>query len=173
MQDKDERLLRRIQSSIATVQAWDADPSLLAECRALIPVQKLMPPVVSDAWCHHRLPPSVYARDDDYLYEGNALLLKRLTLFFQKDVMTWVNSPVCWKCASKDMESKGVRGPQTTEEREGGASRVEGKGPKSPCSCLQVESFDSFLSHGSTKYTSAIHVGPKIRFPASILSASC
>ena len=68
-----------------------------------------------------------YLRDDDFLYQGNALFLKRLAIFFQKDVMTWVNAPPCEKCVgSKDeMAYSESRGPISEEEREGQANRVE------------------------------------------------
>ena len=112
LDEQDRRFLGRLESSIATVQAWDADPSLLAECRALIPLQE-----VSEN----------YTRDDDVLHSGNALFLKHLALFFKERVMTWVNNPPCTKCGSADTESREMRGPETAEEQEGGASRVEGK----------------------------------------------
>ena len=124
--NKDESLLARIQSAISTVQAWDADRSLLDECRALIPLDILVPPADKEPTFVAGLPKSPYARDDDYLYQGNALLLQRMAYFFQKDVMTWINAPKCSHCGSSDVDHETVRGPLTPEEREGGASRVEG-----------------------------------------------
>ena len=65
---------------------------------------------------------------DDEKYEGDDLLLKRLTLYFQKDFMQWVNNPSCeLNCAVRLINTKcrNVRGPTTPEEREGQASRVE------------------------------------------------
>ena len=114
--NKDEQFLARIRSGIATVEAWDADPSLLAECRLMIPFDRLMPESQQEK--------SPYFRDNDFLYQGNALFLKRLTLFFQKEVMTWVSAPPCEKCGG-DTECKGTRGPISQEEREGRADRVE------------------------------------------------
>lgn len=116
---KEENFLARIRSSIAAVEAWDADPSLLAECRLMIPFDSLMP--------ENDQAVNPYFRDDDFLYQGNALFLKRLALFFQKDVMTWVNAPPCEKCgASNDeMAFTESRGPNSEEEREGQANRVE------------------------------------------------
>jgi hypothetical protein len=120
---KDDSFVHRIQSAIKTVQAWDADPTLLSECRALIPFQDLIPPSPVSIFC---IPvASKYQQDDDYLYTGNGLFLKRLTKYFQTDVMTWVNQPPCAVCGAKEMESRGVRGPETQEERQGGAARVE------------------------------------------------
>jgi hypothetical protein len=121
---KDDRFVSRIQSAIQTVQAWDADPALLAECRALIPFEDLIPPSVAKFAIPNK---SKYHQDDDHLYAGNALLLKRLTKYFQTDVMTWVNQPPCRICGRKEMESRGVRGPETQEEQDGGAGRVEGE----------------------------------------------
>jgi len=74
---------------------------------------------------------SPYFRDDDANYEGDDLLLKRLTLYFKQEVMKWCNQPPCCNesCSGNDdgtkMESRGMRGPSTHEERSGGASRVE------------------------------------------------
>ena len=42
MEDEEAVAFRkRIESAVATVQAWDADPDLLAECRAQIPLDRL------------------------------------------------------------------------------------------------------------------------------------
>jgi thiol-disulfide isomerase/thioredoxin len=117
--DKEQRFLSRIRGTIATVEAWDADPTLLAECRLMIPFEQLVP---DDASAEA----SPYYRDDDFLYQGNALFLKRLAVFFQKDVMTWVNAPPCGTCNSTEsMDFQQGRGPETAEEREGQANRVE------------------------------------------------
>lgn len=107
--DQDRQFLGRIQSAIETVQAWE-DPALLAECRAQIPLEQVN---------------QNYTRDDDVLYHGNALFLKNFTLYFKENVMTWVNKLPCNKCGNKETESHPTRGPQTDEERQGGASRVE------------------------------------------------
>ena len=120
--DIDSKFHSRIQSAHMTVQAWDDDPTLLAECRAYIPYDALNYSTTATATSEE----DNYTRDDDYLYSGDALFLKRLTLYFQKNIMTWVNAPACVKCGeNKDMESRGVRGPETAEEIEGGANRVE------------------------------------------------
>jgi peptide-N4-(N-acetyl-beta-glucosaminyl)asparagine amidase len=107
--DQDRQFSGRVQAAIATVDAWDADPSLLDECRAQIPFQDI----------------ANHTRDDDVLYRGNALFLKQLTLYFKEKVMTWVNNPPCGKCGNKETTSRTSRGPTTPEENEGGASRVE------------------------------------------------
>ena len=109
--DQDRRFLGRIESAVATVQAWDADASLLAECRSLIPLNDV---------CQN------YKKDDDILYTGNALFLKYFTLWFKQEVMNWINQPPCEKCSGGDeMELRTTRGPETPEERQGEASRVE------------------------------------------------
>jgi peptide-N4-(N-acetyl-beta-glucosaminyl)asparagine amidase len=124
--DKDAAFLARIRSGSQTVEAWDADSSLLAECRLMIPFEQLQPELKGNQNLLGEALDSPYQRDDDFLYEGNALFLKRLTLFFQKDVMTWVNQPKCQQCGAKDkMEHTDTRGPATEEEREGQANRVE------------------------------------------------
>ena len=92
------------------MEAWDDDPSLLAECRLLIPFEELM------------REDSPYRQSDDP-QSGDALLLKRLAVHFQKDVMTWVNAPPC-PCGGNAVQ-KEIRGPVTAEEIEGQASRVE------------------------------------------------
>ena len=70
---------------------------------------------------------SPYAREDDASYEGDDLLLKRLTLYFKLDVMTWVNNPCCDSCGDTNTTNCGIRGPMTPEEVQGQAGRVEGK----------------------------------------------
>ena len=70
-------------------------------------------------------------RDDDAEWEGDDLLLKRLTLYFKQEVMTWCNQPPCSNpnCTGNDdgkqMESIGTRSPETNDEINGHASRVE------------------------------------------------
>jgi thiol-disulfide isomerase/thioredoxin len=134
---KDESFLSRIRGTIATVEAWDADPSLLAECRLMIPFDRLM--------AEKELDEDPYRRDDDCFYDGNVLFLKRLTLFFQKDVMTWVNTPPCEKCGAgpDQMVYKEPRGPTTEEEREGQANRVEVYLCKS---CAAITTFPRYCS---------------------------
>lgn len=112
--EQDRNFLSRIQSAIKTVEAWDADSGLLAECRGQIPISELVSK--KDGATH----------DDDVLYSGNALFLKRLTRYFKDHVMKWVNNPPCVKCGSDKTEARITRGPQTDEEEQGGASRVEG-----------------------------------------------
>lgn len=108
--NQDRVFLARVESAIATAKAWDADPTLLAECRALIPFDEIS---------------KNFARDDDILYRRNALFLKHLALYFKENVMTWVNKPPCERCGNENMDPRQTRGPQTQEEREGAASRVE------------------------------------------------
>ena len=136
------RVASRIQSAIETCRAWDADSTLLVECRAQIPFHLLCPEqyyidthnrskgndvTIDDKKKKERsITKSPFAKNDDDKYEGDDLLLKRLTLFFQ-DLMTWVNNPPCSHCGCTTTESRGSRGAETKEEREGKASRVECK----------------------------------------------
>ena len=112
----------RISSGFATVQGWEKDQSLLDEVRASIPLDELMPDRAGSARQEEKSP---YANDDDSEYEEDDLLLKRLALYFQRDVMTWVNQPPCVQCGNADTQSAGTRGPESADEREGGAARVE------------------------------------------------
>ena len=69
---------------------------------------------------------SPYSKPQDRLFvQSNALFLQRLCRWFPT-VMSWVNAPPCVKCGCKECEMKTVRGPETEEEKEGGAKRVEG-----------------------------------------------
>jgi len=145
----------RIDSALRTAKTWENDPLLLAEIRASIPFVDLLcgeECAVEVAWrqltadeagavdaaeikrdesttiikCSKDL-----FRDDDAEFEGDDLLLKRLTLYFKQDVMKWVNQPPCSNpnCTGnedgKQMTSKGVRGPVSDEEKNRAASRVE------------------------------------------------
>jgi transglutaminase-like putative cysteine protease len=117
----DEAFHRRIQGAIQTVLAWDDDPMLLAECRAILP------------WDALRDERGEYAQPEKDCKKGvlplsrDARFVQRLTRFFKSDkgMMTWVNNPDCSKCGSKNTDIKETRGPITVEEREGQASRVE------------------------------------------------
>lgn len=138
----------RIDSAIRTAKQWESDKSLLTEIRESIPMELLVPELVcereadwrsflsgdgntSSAGAGENVTKSPYFRDDDVNYEGDDLLLKRLTLYFKTEVMKWCNQPPCCNstCTGNDdgkkMETKGVRGPTTQEEKTGGASRVE------------------------------------------------
>jgi len=111
----EHRLLRAAE----TVTNWTkADTELLSEARSLVPFDELLSTR------------NKYVRDDDVKYmhptDTDVLLLKRMTLWFQKDYMTWVNSPSCEMCgSSSDVKSNGMSGPVTEEEVRGGANRVE------------------------------------------------
>ena len=83
---------------------------------------------------------SPYARDDDASYEGDDLLLKRLTLYFKLHVMTWVKNPCCDSCGDTNTTNCGIRGPMTTEEVQGQAGRVERK------SSSQIRCFNATAS---------------------------
>jgi hypothetical protein len=113
----DQKFKGRIQSSMRTVQNWET-VEWLQDCR-----QDVIP------WEELRNATGKYSRpDEDRLLAGddsNALFLQRLCRWFPK-FMTWVNAPPCVKCGCKECEMKTVRGPETEEEKEGNAKRVEG-----------------------------------------------
>ena len=111
----DQKFKERIESSMRTVQNWE-NVEWLKECRAMIP------------WDDLRNCTGPYSRPEhDRLLadNSNALFLQRLCRWFPK-FMTWVNAPPCVKCGCKECEMKTVRGPETEEENEGNAKRVEG-----------------------------------------------
>lgn len=98
---------------------------------------------------------SPYAREDDVSYEGDDLFLKRLTLYFKLDVMTWVNNPCCDSCGDTKTTNCGMRGPMTAEEVQGQAGRVERKflirfdfAEKAFCKRCASEEIPSSLTHG-------------------------
>jgi peptide-N4-(N-acetyl-beta-glucosaminyl)asparagine amidase len=150
----------RIESAINTAKRWESDKSLLDEVRASIPLRALVPELVGELeerwkvyenWSTAKTKgndksekkeddniiattleyKTSYFRDDDAEWEGDDLLLKRLTLYFKQEVMTWCNQPPCSNpnCTGNDdgkqMESIGTRGPETNDEINGHASRVE------------------------------------------------
>ena len=134
----------RIESANRTAKQWEADRELLAEIRASIPLKELVPELVCDNEKRWNVfldgetggsgPVQCKAdcfKEDDGDWEGDDLLLKRLTLYFKQSVMKWCNQPPCSNpnCKGnedgKQMESKGVRGPITDDEKTGKASRVE------------------------------------------------
>lgn len=118
-----DKFTSRINAGIATVKQWEADEQLLAECRSQIPFHLLCP----DQFYYlqkERLCDSPYAKEDDVNYQGDDLLLKRLTLYF-KQIMTWVNHPPCELCGSSDTKCRHVREAMTRDEKDGQASRVE------------------------------------------------
>jgi hypothetical protein len=121
--EEDLKFQRRLQSTVQTVKAWDADVDLIQNCRSQIP------------WKIVRDKDGMYSKPEDRLLQGNALLLQRLSRWFQKS-MTWVNSPPCSQCGNKNCEGKGSRGPETDEEKNGQASRVEGKFNHTELKCL-------------------------------------
>jgi peptide-N4-(N-acetyl-beta-glucosaminyl)asparagine amidase len=123
----DIQFLHKIQSTITTVQSWDADPSLLAECRLLIPFEEI--------GYEDECGSSKYHEERDLLIQSSsARYLQRLVRFF-KGNMTWISQPFCPKqCHHHHQESSsststcqsiGIREAETIEEREGQAGRVE------------------------------------------------
>jgi hypothetical protein len=97
LSETDQKFLERVQSSIKTVQNWEADTQLLQECRMVIP------------WDDLRNATGPYSNvKDDRLLQGNALFLQRLSRWFPT-FMSWVNTPPCQVCGSKECEVKTER----------------------------------------------------------------
>lgn len=118
-----DQFVSRLHSGLTTVKKWD-NQDLLKKCRSEIPFHELCPEQFFLADDENSSKASPYAKDDDYKYQGDDLLLKRLTKYFQS-IMTWVNNPPCELCSSKETKLRSTRGPITPEERDGEASRVE------------------------------------------------
>mmetsp|Transcript_17358 Transcript_17358/g.26215 ORF Transcript_17358/g.26215 Transcript_17358/m.26215 type:complete len:912 (-) Transcript_17358:287-3022(-) len=128
------KFARRIDSGFDTVKEWENE-ELLKECRAQIPFHILCPEQY-----HGRtdmdmddggmdmctsIEQSPYINpEDDHKYQGDDLFLKRLAKYFQ-EIMTWVNNPPCELCNSDQTKCRQTRGPLTSEEFDGKASRVE------------------------------------------------
>ena len=104
----------RVESAIRTAKKWEEDKTLLTEIRASIPFKQLVPELVceTEARCQAYLNSTASAdgavndgegggaeyltqcfKEDDADWEGDDLLLKRLTLYFKLEVMTWCNQP--------------------------------------------------------------------------------
>lgn len=107
----------RIESAIRTAKRWEQDKDLLAEIRASIPFKELVPDLVCETEAQWRSYLNSNAKDDakkdvvgdtstddikyktscfkddDADWEGDDLLLKRLSLYFKLEVMTWCNQP--------------------------------------------------------------------------------
>ena len=117
----------RLQSAIATAQAWDDDPSLLAECRAMIPFELLRDQdekeETTTTTTTDSYPP--YHAPSDRELSPDARFLQRLARFY-KESMTWVNQPPCQYCHSTTgTQLQRTRGPETPDERQGQAHCVE------------------------------------------------
>ncbi len=145
--EDDQKFLDRVQASWRTVQNWDSDEELLKQCRELIPFEELTlgQRATGPRGKETELSPYNKAETDRLLRacsdsidgsaegsfvvggaDSNALFLQRLCRWFQS-YMNWVNAPPCSVCGSTDCEMKTVRGPETEEEIEGMAKRVEGE----------------------------------------------
>ena len=113
-------LLSRIESAVNTAKRWESDKSLFAEVRATLPLGELVPELVCETEARWKLYLDAHNagggakeaneeeeeneddvikckiscfRDDDAEWEGDDLLLKRLTLYFKQEVMAWCNQP--------------------------------------------------------------------------------
>ena len=115
-QQTDEKFMSRLNTSILTVQAWDDDPTLLQECRLVLPWEDLR---------NETGPYADYHKDALRFDNPNIRFLQRLARYVQRDFMTWVNQPSCANCGSLSLHYQTSRGPETTEEVQGNASRVE------------------------------------------------
>jgi peptide-N4-(N-acetyl-beta-glucosaminyl)asparagine amidase len=135
------RFQARIDAAIATVRAWE-DPGLLREIRSGIPLDVL------------RDDTGPYSEPRDVLLatgwggSTNLKCLQRLARYF-KSTMTWVDRPPCEhpSCAndtkSEMMEHVRTRGPESQQEREGRAMRVE----EYRCQqCLNITTFPRYNS---------------------------
>jgi len=141
--EDDQKFLERVQASSRTVQNWDIDPELLKKCRTIIPWDELTTgtratgargkDTEKSPYCNPEKDRLLRASDDSSLEPGsflvggadsNAIFLQRLCRWFQS-YMSWVNAPPCSVCGCTDCEMKTVRGPETQEELEGMAKRVE------------------------------------------------
>ncbi|KAG7362661.1 thioredoxin-like protein [Nitzschia inconspicua] len=114
LSEEDQKFHDRVQSSLRTVQHWEEDTKLFQHIRdTVIP------------WDDLRNHTGPYSNQDDRLFvQQDALFLQRLCRWFPK-FMSWVNTPLCVKCGCKECEMKTVRPPETDEERDGNAKRVE------------------------------------------------
>ena len=147
LSEDDQKFLDRVQASWRTVQNWDSDEELLKQCRELIPFEELKlghratGPRGKDTELSPYSKPETDrllracsdsidgSKEGSFVVGGadsNALFLQRLCRWFQS-YMNWVNAPPCSVCGSTDCEMKTVRGPETEEEIEGMAKRVEGE----------------------------------------------
>jgi len=139
--EEDQKFLDRVQASARTVQNWDADQELLKKCRAVIPWEELLGESSStnsngrtnngkaeeeSKYCNSETDRLLRASSGSVVggADSNALFLQRLCRWFQ-DYMSWVNAPPCKVCSCTECEMKTVRGPETPEEIEGEAKRVE------------------------------------------------
>jgi hypothetical protein len=112
----DVKFKERVLASLRTVQNWET-VEWIKDCRNVIP------------WGDLRNATGPYSRpEEDRLLadDANAIFLQRFCRWFPT-IMTWVNTPPCVKCGCKECELSTVRGPETEEEIEGQAKRVEGK----------------------------------------------
>jgi hypothetical protein len=112
----DQQFLKRISGSLDMVTDWESDVELFKDIRSKIPWEEL------------RDPSGAYSKseEDRLLSSENAVCVQRLARWFQK-TMTWVNNPPCKDCGSTETTAKATRGPETEEEKEGKAGRVEGE----------------------------------------------
>jgi hypothetical protein len=131
----DQKFLKRISGSLGMVTDWERDVDVFKDCRSNIP------------WKELRDPCGAFSKPEDRLLSSeNAVFVQRLARWFQK-FMTWVNNPPCKVCGSKQTEMKTIRGPETDEEKEGQAGRVEGEKIEICFRILTTSFFSSFLNH--------------------------
>jgi hypothetical protein len=115
LNEEDQKFFDRLHSSLKIVQHWDDDTQLFEQVRSIIP------------WDDLRNHTGPFSKQDDRLFaQQDALFLQRLCRWFPS-FMSWVNAPPCVKCGCKDCEMKTIRPPETEEEKEGNAKRVEGE----------------------------------------------
>lgn len=111
LSEEDKKFFERVQSSVKTVLNWE-DVEVIKLCREQIP------------WKVLQNSNGKFSRPQDRYLQGDALFLQRLCRWFPT-FMNWVNAPPCKVCGCTDTEFQTVRGPESEEEKEGQARRVE------------------------------------------------
>ena len=121
--DDDQKFHQRISAVLETVQDWDHDIETLKQCRSVLPWSELRDPYGKYS---SKQQEEEQQQQDRLLDSANAIFVQRLCRWYKHDFMTWVNNPPCKICASTTTQFKETRGPESQEEKDGGASRVEG-----------------------------------------------
>jgi hypothetical protein len=114
----DDQFRRRMESTIQTVQAWDADPKLLSDCRQRI--------WQSSSFRNECL--LLLQKNQESRWEScTQSFMQSFVRYFKDNIMIWCNAPSCTSCGTNgdNMESVGIREPTTASEILGQANRVE------------------------------------------------
>ena len=111
-----EAFRRRIETTLATVLAWDADPTLLAQCRAEIPWATLRGDDHDNSTDYYE---DVVKEEEDVLLAPTHRFIQRVARYFQKHVMTWVHQPACDTCGGATTFQNTTTTTETTVEKSG------------------------------------------------------